>query len=76
MKDIYSYIDDVLTGTVLWQDHMDRCKEFFNRVRAANLTLRPSKCQMGFGFIDYLGHTIGQGGVATRGKKVEEILKV
>jgi len=31
---------------------------------------------MGFSFIDYFGHTIGQDGVATRNKKVEEILKV
>jgi len=46
MKDTHSYIDEVLTGTILWKDHMDRSREFFDRVRAANLTLRPSKCQL------------------------------
>ena len=53
---------------------MDRCRELFDKVRAANLTLRPSKCQIGFYFIDYLGHVIGKG--STRDKKVVEILNV
>jgi len=74
-KDTHSYIDEVLTGTILWKDHMDRCREFFDRVRAANLTLRPSKCQIGFNFIDYLGYVNGEGSVATRGKKLMKYLR-
>ena len=38
--------------------------------------LRPSKCQVGFGTVDYLGFHIGDGIVETQAKKIEEVMKV
>ena len=36
-------------------------RDFFERVRKANLCLRPSKCKVGFDQVKFLGHTL-QGG--------------
>jgi len=76
MQSIYSYLDDVVTGTIEWTDHLKILREFFSRVRAANLVLRPAKCQVGFATVDYLGFRIGEGLVDNQPKKVEEVLKV
>ena len=33
-------------------------RDFFERVRKANLSLKPSKCKIGFSQVDFLGHTL------------------
>ena len=43
-----NYVDDVLAHTVNWQYHISAVRYFFGRVRDAHLTLRPSKCFVGF----------------------------
>ena len=43
-----SYVDDVLGHTENWSKHMEILQDFFQRVRKANLCLRPSKWKIGF----------------------------
>jgi len=43
LRDLDNYLDDVLAHTVDWNQHIVDLREFFKRVRRANLTLRPSK---------------------------------
>ena len=47
-QDIESYVDDVLGHTKNWNRHIQMLRDFFERVRRANLCLRPSKCKIGF----------------------------
>ena len=58
LNNLESYVDDVLAHTGNWKDHMTTLRRFFERVRKANLTLKPKKCQIGYTEIDFLGHTI------------------
>jgi len=44
LRDPHNYLDDVLGHTSCWCDHVVALREFFCRVRAANLALKPSKC--------------------------------
>ena len=53
-----SYVDDVLGHTENWSKHMEILRDFFERVRKANLCLRPSKCKVGFEQVKFLGHTL------------------
>jgi len=53
-----SYVDDVLDHTENWSRHMEILQDFFERVRKANLCLRPSKCKIGFDQVKCLGHTL------------------
>jgi len=42
-KDLESYVDDVLGHTGDWNEHMKVLRDFFERIRKANLSLKPSK---------------------------------
>jgi len=53
-----SCVDDVLGHTENWSKHMEILRDFFQRVRKANLCLRPSKCKIGFDQVKFLGHTL------------------
>ena len=53
-----NYLDDVLAYSKTWPEHMETLKYFFSRVRETNLALRPSKCQIGYGTLDFLGHRV------------------
>ena len=44
------------------------------RIRAANLTLSPSKCCFAVAEVDYLGHHVGLGRVQPQAKKVQAVL--
>ena len=69
-----SYIDDVLGHTVLWEDHVTVLRDFFERVRRANLALKPSKCQLGYSKVEFLGHTITGDTIQPRSEAVEKII--
>jgi hypothetical protein len=59
-RNLESYLDDVLGHTEKWGDHLKVLRDFFERVRSANLALKPSKCQVGYGEVEFLGHTLGR----------------
>ena len=61
MSCVDNFIDDILVHTHTWQEHLDTVDELFQRLAAAGLTARPSKCFIGFNKLEYLGHIIGQG---------------
>jgi len=42
-----NYLDDVLAHTPDWPRHLAALRHFFECIRKANLTLRPSKCEIG-----------------------------
>ena len=48
----------ILGHTRDWKKHMRMLRYFFERVRKANLSLKPSKCKIGFAKVDFLGHTL------------------
>ena len=73
MSHIDAYVDDVLPHTVDWATHLEVLRELFNRVRHAHLTLRPSKCFLGYDNISFTGHIVGQGKLQMEEDKVEKI---
>ena len=48
-------------------------RECVKRLEKANLTTKPSKCQMGMRSCTYLGHIVGGGMVRPEESKVEAI---
>ena len=52
-----NYLDDVLTHTSDWTRHLLALRDFFERIRRANLTLRPSKCEIGEKTIVFGSHS-------------------
>ncbi len=73
MKHIDAYVDDVLPHTIDWDTHMAVLRELFLRIRKANLTLRPTKCFLGYANIAFTGHIVGSGKLQMEDEKIEKI---
>ena len=71
-----SYVDDVLSHTVSWCDHLSALCDLFVRIREAGLTLRPSKCHIGYDSVSYLGHNVGAGLITPKAEMVDNIVRV
>ena len=67
------YIDDVLTHSQEWNEHLCELRKLFERVRTAGLTMKPSKCKLGFSSVDYLGHILGEGVISPNPDKLFNI---
>ena len=68
-----AYLDDIIVKGQNEEDSIEHLREVFRRVRAANLKLKPSKCDLFRKKISYLGHIIGGEGVQTDPKKVKAV---
>ncbi|GBM82689.1 Retrovirus-related Pol polyprotein from transposon 17.6 [Araneus ventricosus] len=55
---IACYIDDVIIASHNFQDHLQRLELVFQRLTAANLKVKPSKCSFLQFEISFLGHTV------------------
>jgi len=60
-QNLESYVDDVLRHTKEWKEHMKVLRDFFERIRKASLSLKPSKCRIRYGKVDFLGHAYSVG---------------
>jgi transposase InsO family protein len=69
-----SYVDDILAHTQGWKEHMMTLRDFFERVRNAHLTLKPKKCSIGYGKIDFLGHTIKGNSISPKVESIDKIM--
>ena len=70
-----AYIDDVVVFGSTWEQHLQRVRELFCRLRLANLTVNLVKSKLGHAHVTYLGQVVGQGQVKPINAKVEAILK-
>ena len=57
-QSLESNVDDVLGHTVVWETHKAMLRDFFERVRKANWSLKTSRCKIVFSKVDFLGHTL------------------
>jgi hypothetical protein len=75
MHDVDNYVDDVLTHTSDWNRHLEVLTDFFMRVKRANLSLKPSKCQLGYDKVEFLGYSITGDTVGPKVSKITQIIK-
>ncbi|GFO39161.1 Zinc finger protein [Plakobranchus ocellatus] len=69
MNQVMDYVDDLLVHTPTWQGRMRIPREFFRWLRQANLTVRPKKCMLGPGTIDFFGHRLKTGSNRSSGRE-------
>lgn len=73
LKQLETYVDDVLAHTRSWKEHLELLRKFFERLRERKLTLKPQKCQPGFETVDFLGHTVSNDQIKPKEEAVEKI---
>ena len=67
------YLDDIIVFSDRVEEHLKRLEEILQRLRAANLMLKPSKCHFFKRQVEFLGHIVSQDGVSTDPHKVEAV---
>ena len=68
-----AYLDDIIVFGNDFQDTMRNLELVLDRLRQANLKLKPKKCRVFQSEVSYLGHIVSQQGIQTDPKKVESI---
>ena len=69
------YLDDIIIFSDTKEEHLKRLEAVFQKLAAAGLKLKPSKCFFFREEIEYLGHVVSGKGVATNPIKVEAVTK-
>ena len=68
-----AYIDDVIIYSDSWSDHLQRIRQFFDRLSKAKLTVNLAKTEFCHATVTFLGHLVGQGQVKPLEAKVNAI---
>lgn len=67
------YLDDVIVYSDNFSAHLEHLREVFDRFRAANLKLKPSKCHFAQKEVVFLRHVVSAGGLRPDSKSVEKV---
>ena len=67
------YLDDIIVFAPDMSTHLTRLEEVFERLRAANLKLKPEKCKLFARRVKYLGHVVSDEGVEVDEDKIVAI---
>lgn len=67
------FMDDILIFGRSMQEHTERLREVFERLRTAKLTLNLEKCHFAKDSVEYLGHCVTRAGVKPSQDKVKAI---
>ena len=67
------YLDDIVIFSKDPASYLERLEAVFRKLEEAGLKLKPSKCELFWRQLAYLGHVISAKGVATDESKIEAI---
>jgi len=67
------YLDDVLIFSRTFDEHIDRLRIVFTKLRDAGLKLRKDKCTFAQSQTTYLGYVISKNGIEPDAKKIESV---
>ena len=69
------YLDDVIVFGTTFDEHLERLKTVFERMRKANFKLKPEKCELLQSEVTFLGHIVSKDGVQPNVANVMKILE-
>jgi len=67
------YLDDIIVYSSSVEEHIERLGLVFERLRAANLKLKPSKCSLLRTEVNFLGHVLSGDRVSTDPEKIRAV---
>ena len=67
------YLDDVIVFSHTEEEHLERMRVIFDRLREHGLKLKPSKCEVFKTEINYLAHHVSKKGIQPSKKNLESI---
>ena len=73
LDNVSCFIDDILVHSPDWSSHLATLRQVLKRLQEHGLHLKPSKCEIGFTQLQYLGHLVGEGVMSPIQDKVQAI---
>ena len=70
------YLDDIIVFSRGWQEHLDRLRMVFSRLREANLCLAPRNCTLAKSSVIFLGHHVSEDGLRPDPRLLDSIRKI
>ncbi len=70
----FTLMADILIYSDTFEDHLKHVQLVFDRLRAANVSLKAAKCQFFMDEVVFLGHTVNANGVGLEHAKIEALL--
>ena len=67
------YLDDIIVFSKMPKEHIERLRGVFEKLSAAGLRLKPSKCKFFKSQIAYLGHIVSKDGIEMEKKRITAI---
>ena len=67
------YLDDIIVVGKTFSQHLRNLTQVFERLRAAGLKLKPTKCHLCSEQVEFLGHVVSPEGVSTDPKKIAKV---
>ena len=67
------YINDIIVTGSTFPEHLDNLRAVLERLRSAQLKLKPKKCNLAEWQVEYLGHVVSQDGLSTDPNKMEAV---
>ena len=67
------YLDDIIVYSPSFSVHLEHLREVFDRIRAANLKLKPSKCCFAQQEVTFLGHVVSAAGVKPDPRNTDKV---
>ena len=68
-----SFVDDMWIFTETWKKHLKSIQATLDRLRAAKLTAKPSKCKIGYSKIECLCHNIQDQTLRPKDDKIQAV---
>ena len=67
------YLDDLLVYASTFEEHLERLKTVFDRLREVGLKLNPEKCTLCRKEVEFLGFTVSEDGIHTSKAKIQAV---
>ena len=69
----FVFLDDIIVISLTFEQHLERLNVVFDRLRSANLKLKPSKCKLFQLKVKFLGSVVSAKGIEPDPEKLEAI---
>lgn len=73
-KNVENFVDDIIAFNKDINSHLITLRDLFERVRKANIKLKPSKVKIGYEEVVYLGQVVGAGKVRPTDENIEKVI--
>jgi hypothetical protein len=68
-----SFLDDIIIFSATFESACDRLQAVFDRMRQANLKLKPKKCKLFQASVRFLGSVVSRAGISADPEKIKVV---